>query len=135
MKKEVLIIALFASFLIVSCKKPTSDTINPAVTTNGIKAPTGFNWENARNINFTVTITDSRYKGMANLVSIYDGDPAAGANLLAKGSATTSTTFKSKIYISNQILSVYIIKTSPDNSKVTQKVSIGTADITTSIGQ
>lgn len=135
MKKDLLIIVLFASFLVFSCKKTTSDVLNPKVTTNGVKVPTGFNWENSRNINFTVTITDTRYKGMANLISIYDGDPTAGGNLLAKGSATTATTYKSKIYISNQILSVYIIKTSPDNSKVTQKISIGTADVATSIGQ
>lgn len=131
MKKELLIIVLFASFIAVSCNKPTSDALNPAVTTNGIKTPTGFKWENSRTINFTITVTDARFQGMAYLISIYDSN----GSLLSKGSATTSTNYKSKVYISNQSALVYIIKTSPDNSKVMQKVAIGTADVAISIGQ
>ncbi|WP_183573424.1 hypothetical protein HDF18_07395 [Mucilaginibacter sp. X5P1] len=65
---------------------------------------------------------------------IYGGDPAIGANLLAKGSATTIASFKSTIYTSNQISQVYIVKTSPDNSKTMQKVQVSAADITASIG-
>jgi len=68
------------------------------------------------------------------LISIYDGDPTTGANLLAKGSASMSTSFKSKVYTSNQINQVYIVKTSPDNSKTTQVLPIGSDNIITSIG-
>lgn len=131
MKKQLFIITLLASFIMISCKKSSSDVLNPAVTSNGIKVPTGFTWQNSRNINFTVTVTDTRFQSMAHSISIFDGS----GNLLSKGSATTSSTFKSKVYISNQTLMVYVIKTSPDNSKVIQKVTIGTADVATSIGQ
>jgi len=135
MNKKLLTIALLMVFAIVSCKKSTKqDTPVPVTATNQIKAPVNFSWQNSRNINFTVNLTDTRYPGLIDLICIYNADPAAGGNLLAKGSATTTVAFKSKIYISYEITQVYIVKTAPDNSKTTLVVPVGTADINTSIG-
>ncbi|MGF7038414.1 hypothetical protein [Mucilaginibacter lappiensis] len=134
MKKKLLTIALFAAFLVVACKKDKKHNLPVPVATNSIKAPTGFKWENSRNIIFTVNITDSRFQSSMYLVAIYDGDPIAGGKLLSKGSATTLSAFSSKIYLSKQVNQVYIVKTAPDGSKVTQKTQVGMADITASIG-
>jgi hypothetical protein len=136
MNKKLLIITLLMTFAMVSCKKSTKqDTLASNVTaTTQIKAPLNFTWQNSRNINFTVNVTDTRFQSSLYMVSIYDGDPTAGGNLLAKGSATTTDAFKSKIYLSAQIIKVYIVKTSPDNSKTTLIVQVGATDIVASIG-
>jgi hypothetical protein len=68
------------------------------------------------------------------VIAIYDGDPSAGAHLLAKGSATTSTAFTSSVYLSKQVLQVYIIKYALDGTKTTKIIVVGTQDIETSIG-
>jgi len=134
MKKKLLAIYLLAALSVVSCKKDNRHNLSVPVTTNIIKPPSGFKWESSRNIIFTVSITDSRFQSSMYLVAIYDGDPVAGGTLLSKGSATVLSAFMSKIYLSKQINQVYIVKTAPDGSKVTQKTQVGTADVTTSIG-
>jgi len=133
--KNILFSLTIFVFAFTSCK--TSKEITPVIagnTTNSIKVPAGFSWQNSRNVNFTVSVTDTRFQSSIFLISIYDGDPTTGANLLAKGSASMSTSFKSKVYTSNQINQVYIVKTSPDNSKTTQVLPIGSDNIITSIG-
>ncbi|RKR81628.1 hypothetical protein BDD43_1778 [Mucilaginibacter gracilis] len=136
MKKILVTIAMLSALAMVSCKKGTEGATPAAsvTSTSEIKAPTGFTWESSRNISFTINITDTRFPATASLVSIYDADPNNGGNLLAKGAATTTSPFNSKLYISNQILAVYIVKTSPDNTNIIQKVQIGTTNVTASIG-
>ena len=135
MKKELLIIAMFVVFTVASCKKSSNQDIapTPAKTTSAIAVPAGFMWRNSRNINFTVSVSDTRFSAYASVIYIYDANPAAGGKLLAKGSATTVAAFKSTIFISSQVSQVYIIKNAPDNSITTQIIKIGTADITASI--
>ncbi|WP_428328154.1 hypothetical protein [Mucilaginibacter sp.] len=125
-------------FALGACK--TTQEVTPTSGTSAVKAtanisvPAGFNWQNSRNVNFTVNVTDTRFAASIYLVSVYNGDPATGSSLLAKGSATNSIAFKSKIYLSNLIKQVYIVKTAPDKSTTTQIAQVGTADLTTSIG-
>jgi len=136
MKKTLLVIAVLSACAISSCKKessPTTTTVT-SVSTLNIKAPTGFTWENSRNINFTVNVTDTRFPAIASVISVYNADPNNGGTLLTKGSATTTSPFKTKIYLSDEITQVYIVKTSPDNTNIIQKVQVGTADVTVQIG-
>jgi len=135
MKNILLYIGIITVLLATACK--TSKEVTPAKlakSTSNIKSPAGFTWQNSRNLNFTVKITDTRFQNHIFMVAIYDGDPAASANLLVKGSATVLAAFKAKEYLSNQTTLVYIVKTSPDNSKTIQKVQVGTTDIVASIG-
>lgn len=136
MRNNLLAAALIGTFALASCQKTESlSRKTNALGTNAITPPTGFTWENSRNIKFTVSITDRQYGSSMFMVTIYDADPAAGGKVLAKGSATMSSSFVSEVYLSKQITSVYIVKTAPDNSSVTTKMVVGNADVTVSIGE
>jgi hypothetical protein len=137
MKFKLLLIALAALLFTSSCKKSSNSDLNlsqKTVKSTDIKVPVGFSWANSRNILFTVATTDTRFKTALQIITIYDGNPVNGGNLIAKGSVSTIASFQSKIFIPSVILEVYIIKTSPDNSKVTKIVTIGDADISLTVG-
>ncbi len=135
MKINLLMVMSLSLLFANSCKKESVNPIpNVINATNDIKSPSGFTWESSRNINFTVTLTDTRFQDLMHVISIYDGDPNAGGNLLLKGSTSIKTAFKGKVYLSKLVLQVYIVKNSPDNSKVTQIIQVGATDISTSIG-
>lgn len=136
MKKTLLIAAIFGSFALVSCKKGTQDApdLTTATTLNDVKVPAGFNWQSSRNLNVSVAVTDTRFGATAFTISIFDGDPYAGGNLLTKGSATATTPFSAKLYVATSITQLYIVKTAPDKSSIIEKVAAGTADISLKIG-
>jgi hypothetical protein len=138
MRKIALFLAFVATISVTSCKKLSlQDTVvtPPAPTAPEVIVPVGFTWENSRSINFTVNVTDTRFQNMLHVISIYDAAPSAGGVLIAKGSASTISGFKNKLYLSKQISEVYIVKTSPDNSTSIQKVQVGNADIFLSVAE
>jgi hypothetical protein len=135
MKNILLSLTVLVVLAASSCK--TSKDVAPVLngkTTFTIKVPAGFTWQNSRNLNFTVNLTDTRFASSVFLISIFDRNPALGGHLLAKGSATTKAPFTSKVFTSDQVTEVYIIKTAPDNSQATQTIQVGTAAVITSIG-
>jgi len=75
-----------------------------------------------KDIYFEVNITDMRFSKAIHVVSIYDADPALNGKLLARGSASISSAFSTKIYLPNTVKEVFIVKTAPDNSSSSQKV-------------
>jgi hypothetical protein len=131
-----LLFAAIVAICFTSCKKDSS--VNPVVeipiTTSDIIVPAGFKWESSRNINVNVSIYDAKFQGIIHIVSIYSGNPEAEGVLITKGSATTIASFKSKLYLSNQIKEVYIVSTAPDNTKVTKVVKLDSSSIETSVG-
>jgi hypothetical protein len=135
MKTNLVTIILLAVIMFASCKKPSEngDSIT-AKATSDITVPMGFTWESSRTIKFKVNVTDARYIGALYVVSIYDGNPNAGAHLLAKGSATVLAPFTTSVYLSKQLTEVYIVKHSPDNTKTTKIIAVGVENIETSIG-
>jgi hypothetical protein len=135
MKTNLVTIILLAVITFASCKKPSEN--DDSLTTKGtseIIVPKGFTWESSRTIKFKVNVTDARYIGAFYVVSIYDGNPNAGAHLLAKGSATVLVPFSTSVYLSKQLTEVYVVKHSPDNTKTTKIISVGAENIETSIG-
>jgi hypothetical protein len=135
MKTNLITIILLAVITISSCKKSSkNDDSLTAKGTGDIAVPKGFTWESSRTIKFKVNVTDARYIGAMYVISIYDGDPSAGAHLLAKGSATVLAAFTTNVYLSKQLSEVYIVKNSPDNTKTTKIIAVGTENIETAIG-
>jgi len=101
----------------------------PAKITSEIAAPKGFNWENSRNININISISENKFAGKLYMVTIYSANPASGGKLMSKGSLTSITRFRSKIYLSNQINELYIVCMAPDKTMNTRTIEAGTADL------
>lgn len=130
--KKILTLIYFLSVLILAAcqKEATTDDTEVASSMNDLKIPTGFTWESSKDIYFDINITDTRFGNAVHVVSIYDADPALNGKLLSKGSATTSTPFSTKIYLPNTVKEVFIVKTAPNGTKITQKVVISGEKLT-----
>ena len=137
MKKILLITAALGLFVVTSCKKSTNDSATPTVsgtTINDIKVPAGFDWASSRSLNFSVSSTDSRFGSAIQTITVYDADPNNGGKLLSQGSVSLATAFTTKLYVSNITTSLYVVKTAPDKSTLTQIVTAGKADISLTMG-
>ena len=124
MRKNLLLAALLSIALLPACKKNNTPATQEIKSVNDIKVPSGFTWESSHNVSFSISITDSRFGSATYSIAIYDGDPYNGGNLLASGSASTSTPYTNKLYIPNTLSQVYVVKTAPDNSKIINTASV-----------
>lgn len=122
-------IVILCIISLAACKKIESLKKRTEIKPDGLAIPLGFTWQNSRNINFSINVSDIRFGNSMFIISIYDKDPATGGKLLSKGSATNKSGFSSKIFLSKQISSVYIVKTSGDNSTATSIVPVGFSDV------
>lgn len=135
MKKLLLAIVLLGTIAFSSCKKSENTTTDPnSAGTNAVQAPAGFDWASSKSLKVTASITDTRFASAIHRITIFNGDPYNGGVVVAAGSATTATAFTTKIYIPTATTSLYVVKTSPDNSQIVQKVTVGDADIVLSFG-
>ncbi len=134
--KKLLSIALVLSVAVLpACKKTDNTDSHPTVNSvDDIKVPEGFLWASSRDVNITVNITDGRFGSAQHSVAIYDGDPYNGGSLLAKGSASTSKAYGNTLHLSKQITEVYVVKTSPDNSRIINTLDVSGASATLSFG-
>jgi LruC domain-containing protein len=114
--------------LLNSCKRDFSGLQN-IQSMDDLVIPSGFKWENSRDVNFDIAINDLKFLDDLHLVSIYDKDPSLGGELLAKGSATSASPFLATIYLAATIREVYVLKTAPDNTKFGQKVEVKSNEI------
>lgn len=112
----------FAILLNQSCQKGKESLpdIGENTSIDKLKVPYGFTWESATDVEFTFTTTDTRFENLAHVVSVYDKN----GKVLSRGSITKSQDFKTKIYLADTLKEVYVVKTAPDNSKITKMVSI-----------
>lgn len=132
MSKYLLSILTLSALFFTSCQK--SDITEQAENTTELVVPASFNWGTSRDVNFNVSITDSRFANSIHVISIYAGDPANGGSLLSKGSATLIAAFNTKIYLPSTLNEVYVVKTSPDGSTVSDKVAITSTQLSIAIG-
>lgn len=123
-------LCLFVILLNQSCQKEldTELGLEETVSMEKLKVPYGFTWESATDINFTITTSDTRFENLAHLVSVYDKE----GKLLSRGSVAHNQDFKTKIYLADTLKEVYIVKTAPDNSKMTKKITVDNVDQTVS---
>ena len=129
--KKLITYTAICIFFFSSCKKaiPLELIVSNNSATQYIKVPTNFKWETASNLNITVNINDTRSPNSIFMVSIYNGDPSQGGVNIAKGAASNLFAFKSKLNISKQVPFIYIVKTSPDDVEIIQKIAVASTDI------
>lgn len=132
MKIKFLSAVLGLAALVASC---TSELIVDPSKTNDINnliVPAGFDWKTTRDINFNISVSDIRFKNSLHVVSVYTANPNTGAVAISKGAASTSSPFSTRISIPSSISEIFLVKTAPDGSKITQKVAL-TASSTLSV--
>lgn len=134
MKQKIQLLALISLIGLASCQRLELSKKRTSLSTSALIVPVGFKWENSRTINFKVSVTDARFGQANNRILIYDGDPASGGTLLLKGFANNKTAYEGNIYLSNDISSVYIVKTAANNIATTTIVPVYNSDVEISMG-
>jgi len=135
MNKQLLLTFLGLSILTLSCKKDLTEENTGNQDLNTIEVPANFNWQTARDVKFNIGIHDVRFQnGMLHVIEVFIGDPADGGKPIAKGAVSLISAFKFKAEIPATVNEVYVTKTAPDGSKLSQKVLLNSTDISLSIG-
>lgn len=127
----VLLALLFIAF---SCRKNENGVITET-NLETLTVPEGFTWENSREVSFSIGISDTRFGQAIHYVSIYNGDPANGGELISGGAATLVSPFNTKLALASVITEVYIVKKAPDGSAVSEKVAVNSTDMFLTIGE
>lgn len=133
MNKFLLLAVCIFSLAATSCKKD-AETSGGGERAEELVIPAAFDWGTSRDVNFSVSITDARFENRLHIISIYAGDPAKGGALLSKGSATLTNAFNTRVYLPNPLKEVYIEKTAPDGSSITNAVEVTSTNVSLSIG-
>ncbi|MCD0490660.1 LruC domain-containing protein [Pedobacter sp. MC2016-14] len=134
MKIKSFMIIMGLSAVALSCKKNSSEEEIKVKTIDDIVVPTGFNWATSRDVNLSIGVSDNRFADGIFVISVYNGDPANNGALISQGSATFLSPFNTRVSLPNTITEVYAVKTAPDNTSVTQKITVNTTNISASIG-
>lgn len=127
MKTKLLSTVLGVSLLISSCSSELLVDEKMSGDFNSIKVPAGFNWNTSREVNFSIKIADVRFNNAKHVISIYSSAPKAGVNPISKGAASVSSPFNAKISVASSLKELYVVRTSPDGLKTTEKVSLDTS--------
>ena len=118
----------------VETSKENVTSSNKVTSINELKAPSNFNWQMSREVNFSVSVSDPKFQDAIHMISIYDADPLTGGNLLSRGSANLNIAFITKLNLTNTIKQVFIRKTAPDNSKLDQVIDVNSTNISIDLG-
>lgn len=127
MKTKLLSTVLGISLLISSCSSELLVDEKMNGDFNSLKVPAGFNWNTSREVNFSIKIADVRFNNAKHVISIYSSAPKAGINPISKGAASVSSPFNTKISVASSLKELYVVRTSPDGLKTTEKVSLDTS--------
>src|SRR5690606_1057801 len=117
---SILIIVFLAA-----CKKDglqVEDSANKNL--NEISVSPQFDWKTTRDVNFSFGVSDSRFAAQKHVITVYNDDPNNGGQIISKGSATHVEPYNAKIALPITMTQVYVVKTSPDASKVSGLINI-----------
>lgn len=133
--KTKLLSLLFYIFLFCSCTSELVVDTNNNKDISSLTVPLGFDWKTSKDVNFNIKVRDIRFGDALHVISIYTADPKTGATVVAKGAASIASPLYTKASIGANIKELYIVKTAPDGSKITQKVNLDASlYVTLSIG-
>ncbi len=126
-----LLLSVITAFLVAGCKKSAENNgnIRPS-TMDELSVPASFNWESSRVISLSVGINMLPAQiGSLCRISVFDGDPAKGGNLLTSGAAGFGSPFETPICIASTLHTIYLVAedgnmyTSTDSMNVNDQVN------------
>ena len=134
MKKTILSITALSLLFLGSCtkdvvKEGTPDLNNNVSNMNDLVVPANFTWENSRDVNLNINITDARFQELVHVISVYDENPLSGGVLITRGSATLSNPFNTQLNLANTINRVFVSKVSPDGSEISKYIDINSKTV------
>lgn len=120
--KKLFFIAILILATLSACQKDKRDNIKDVDKTADIVVPSGFNFENSKDLSFTIKVTDNRFGAVGHRITIFDADPASGGKVLAVGGGTINKPFTGRIDNSVLVKELFIQKKAPGGETFTRKV-------------
>ncbi|MFZ4563738.1 MAG: hypothetical protein ACOYNU_10200, partial [Bacteroidales bacterium] len=113
MKTSIIKFAMLAGlslFLLSGCKKdivpqPSATTVT---TMNDLKVSSTFNWEMTREVSLNLGMNFPSIDYQYNAVTIFDGDPAKGGNLIYQGFMGNNDPMIAKMRIPTAMSEIYV---------------------------
>jgi LruC domain-containing protein len=145
MNKNLLSFICGIAILASACKKDASG-IDPITDSNisDLVVPQTFSWQTARDVNFSIGISDTRFENRAFVIAVYLSDPAVPVKgedgnehqpvPVAKGSASLVSPYNTKISVPATVNEAFIVKIAADGSSITQNVKLTSQMISLSLG-
>ena len=132
MKEALFLLCTLFALTLGSCKKDTNTIELDNPTT--LSSSSNFDWKSTRDVNFSVEISDPRFANELHMVSIYTADPEKGGELITQGSASLTSKFETRIDLPNSLQEVFVLKSAPNGSKISQNVPVSTGKVSLIIG-
>lgn len=126
MRKIYCLLAFFV-LLAASCQKDFGNGGGEKPVNKG-DIPAGFNWKTTRDV--TVTVAAPAVGGVTPayaVVRIYSSPVLSAENLVAKGAATASASFRTAVTVPTGVENLYIQTTLPDGRKSVEMVAVQNA--------
>lgn len=144
MKTKLLHLFCAVAILTTSCKKDNVATDSATDSAmSDLVVPNDFTWHTARDVNFSIGITDTRFQNKPFVIAVYLSDPGVPTGKVdgndifptpvAKGSASLVSPYNTKISIPATISEAFIMKTAADGSSITQNVTLNAQMISISL--
>jgi LruC domain-containing protein len=133
------------AILTASCKKDNTSVASPLDSTIAdLVVPANFTWHTARDVNFSIGITDTRFQNGKYVIAVYLSDPAIPVkdsdgnehlpNAVAKGAANLVSPYNTKVSVPATVNDAFIVKIAADGSSITQNVKLASQMISISLG-
>lgn len=140
MKSIKLSIALLTILGLASCQKELSpgkvDT-NATISANSMRqihVPVNFDWKTTKEVQLKVNVADPSFGSFYHKIEVFSADPKNGGRKLAQGSGSLNEAFLAKVSIPATLTELFVCKVAPDNSQVSQVVSLNGHSIELSLG-
>jgi LruC domain-containing protein len=145
MKRKLLTLICGLAILTASCKKENSAIDMPVDSSIAdLVVPASFTWQTARDVNFSVGISDTRFQNKQYVISVYLSDPGVSIGKVddkdvfpkpvAKGSASLVSPYNTKVSVPATVTEAFIVKVAPDGTSITQHVNLTSQLVTLSLG-
>jgi LruC domain-containing protein len=89
-----------------------------------IKVPANFKWELTKAVSVKVVLEDNTFGALKHKIQVFVEDPAKTTNSIAEGALSLANEFESTVSVPSSTKELYLVRTTPDNSKVIEKVAI-----------
>lgn len=128
MNRKILSFLIGLAVLASSCKKDgiATDAENPS---SDLIVPGSFAWQTVKDVHLSIGVTDKRFSNKIHVISVYLADPSTGLEPVSKGAATLVSPFNVKLAMPTSITEIYVVKTAPDGSTVTDKMPLNASSI------
>jgi LruC domain-containing protein len=145
MKRKLLSLIFGIAILTSSCKKDSSGLESPMDSSLAdLVIPQTTTWQTARDVSFSIGITDTRFQNKAYVIAVYLSDPAVAVKgtdgnehqptPVAKGSATLVSPYNTMISVAATVNEAFIVKIAADGSSITQNVKLNSQLIQIALG-